>query len=185
MAIRLFLHALRMIFGNLGQALKISLVPFAIAAAVFAVFIFTIKDTSFLETGGAMFLGFVLVFGGMLFVGAWVAVSWHRFVLLEEYVGIVPAISGRPIWPYIVKGFLLGLLVTLCVLLILFIAFIFMPALISPNMNGGTGVIAFYIINFCIGVFVTVLSLRWGIALVAIAVSEPLGSTPINFCSNT
>ena len=33
-----------------------------------------------------------------MLVLSWVAVTWHRFILLEEYPAYFPAVTGRPIW---------------------------------------------------------------------------------------
>lgn len=112
MAFQIIRHAFRMVFGNLGDALKVSIGPYVILilVALFATLIAAGIGSSHyssrvMTSTNGLSMGVViatLLFGlGGLFVFSWVAVSWHRFILLEEYPGTLPQLSGRPIWPYV------------------------------------------------------------------------------------
>lgn len=126
MAFNLFKHALRMLWANLGNAARVSVVPFlillAVGAVIFAFAYATIGDDFFpgfgstdyssgaapvLSPGQGAFL-FLAVFGGILIASVlfcWVAVNWHRFVLLEEYpTGWVPPWRGAEIKLYFWRG---------------------------------------------------------------------------------
>ena len=96
LGLEIFVHSVKMVLRNLTQALQISVVPALIGGflAIGLFFLFGIPFEEFnSETNGfpegvtaASFTGFLLclmavVFGVML----WIVVSWHRFVLLEEY----------------------------------------------------------------------------------------------------
>ncbi|MGJ8621837.1 MAG: hypothetical protein ACSHW1_03610 [Yoonia sp.] len=85
MVIAIFRHAARMIFNNLGQAARVSLGPLVLLAAVLLA-LARVLGGIFGQTG---FATLMTVFGGILiaFVFSRIAVSWHRFVLLEEYSG--------------------------------------------------------------------------------------------------
>ncbi|MEO0486794.1 MAG: hypothetical protein AAF092_12890 [Pseudomonadota bacterium] len=123
MAWKMFTHALRMLLANLGSAARISVVPLVVVYGSLALFTFGVF--SFGEAGadyGAMpaafGFAFVFAFVTMLafgFVLAWIAVSWHRFILLEEYpTGWFPKYRGSETWSYIgrfiILGFVLGLI---------------------------------------------------------------------------
>ena len=69
-----------------------------------------------------------------MFVTSWVAVAWHRFILLEEPAGLLPGISGRPIWSYLRKSIMLGLLI---VLIAIPVMFIFGAAMVPAMGPGG------------------------------------------------
>ncbi len=125
MAWQIIKHAFVLIFNNFNQAVKVSVAPMALLVVLGLLLLplsgltFDVLVSGILQgniemdanenmTVAQAFL--VLLFAVLtLFVVGWIAVSWHRFILLEEYTNLLPAISGRPIWPYIGKSFFLGL----------------------------------------------------------------------------
>lgn len=124
----IFVHSVKMVLRNLKQALQISVVP-AFIGGVILIGLVLVFDISFedisTEPNGASdaasvgaILGFLIsalicMFGVML----WIVVSWHRFVLLEEYPsGIIPPLRVDRILSYF--GHLLMLIVLLVVALI-------------------------------------------------------------------
>lgn len=109
MPLRLFLHAFRTIFGNLREALVISVVPFGALFLLLILFGQTF-ETSFTQepSGGVLFGIFVFVIAFIVAFG-FVASSWHRFVLFEETPKILGSPAQRRAVPYIWKGILLGL----------------------------------------------------------------------------
>lgn len=184
MALNLIIHTFRMIFGNLGQALRISIGPYLILIVV-ALGLFAASgvpsgmsaDVPNISPLAAIIPLILLPL--VLFITAWVAVSWHRFILLEEYAGALPAVSGRPIWPYAGKALLLGLLLAVVAIpLFLILGTVLMPLMggagLPPDPTASTPFVA--IIIFAIAmILLTILSLRWGVALVGTALGKPLG----------
>jgi len=179
MSLQIVLHTLKMIFRNIGQALRVSVGPYLILIVLsFLVFMM------FGGLGGPMMSGdgsgalgpalaTVLLIPLFLFVTSWVAVSWHRFILKEEYTGLLPEVSGRPIWPYAWKAILLGLIVMLLAIPLFFI----LGALSLPFMGveGGGGFPIIATITFMIVfVLISVVSMRLGIALVGTALGAPM-----------
>ena len=132
MAWQIVKHAFQMIFNNFGQAVRVSLVPSVLLIAAWAVLL-AVSGVPMAAFGGnpeaadfsnVSLLSLLLIFAGLaftMFVAGWVAVAWHRFILLEEYSGFVPATSGRPIWGYVGKSLLLGLIITLAAIPLSFI----------------------------------------------------------------
>ncbi len=122
LGLEIFVHSVRMVLRNLTQALQISVVPALIGGflAIGLFFLFGIPFEEFnSETTGfpegvtaASFTGFLLclmavVFGVML----WIVVSWHRFVLLEEYPsGLVPPFRFDRVLAYFGRLLMLGLI---------------------------------------------------------------------------
>ncbi len=122
LGLEIFVHSVRMVLRNLKQALQISVVPALIGGflAIGLFFLFGIPFEEFnSETNGfpegvtaASFTGFLLclmavVFGVML----WIVVSWHRFVLLEEYPsGLVPPFRFDRVLAYFGRLLMLGLI---------------------------------------------------------------------------
>lgn len=185
MALNIILHTFRMIFGNLGQALRVSVGPYllmvvllALAFSIFAVPMSVSMDPMTQMMSPSMGLLPLVVLPLVMFVTSWVAVSWHRFILLEEYSGLLPAVSGRPIWSYAGKAILLGLLV----LAVAIPLFLILGTILVPLFGGGmpadpaAGLPFMAMLIFAIAtVLLTFLSLRWGVALVGTALGKPIG----------
>ena len=175
MAWNIVQHAFKMVFGNMGQALKVSLVPFGLLAA-FSVLVIMVTgvplDGSFNPENGISGLSALLILSlvvFLVFVMGWVAVSWHRFILLEEYTALVPATKDRPIWSYVWRSFILGLLIMLIAMPILMIV----GFVLAPTMGAGFGIFSM-ILGLLLGALLSYLWFRWAIILPSIAVGEPM-----------
>jgi hypothetical protein len=159
------------VFGNLRNAIKASLVPTLLLAGAFVGF-GSIMDIQIVEgnmdledlsqSGVTVLAGLgLLVFA--MFVFAWVAVTWHRFILKEEYPDVVPSISGRPIWPYVART----LMITLQFMLLLIPLFILIMALANILFSN----------NVTAAIFgVAFVWFRVAISLPSFAVGEHMGS---------
>ncbi len=115
----LLLQSFRLIFGNLSQSLRLSspLVAVLVAALVMFGPSYFIQDVD-ITSANALPPGAVLFQLLTLVVTMWVAVAWHRFVLLEEYpAGALPAFHGGRMLAYFGYGILLGLVVGIAILL--------------------------------------------------------------------
>lgn len=106
--IRIFIHALRMVLGNFGPVARISGVMFAVLLGLLLMagggYLAPPEAGAALPSGrmaGSMFLLTV----AQILLGLWVAVAWHRFVLLEEQPGaLAPGWNGAAIWRYFKAG---------------------------------------------------------------------------------
>lgn len=115
----IFAHSVRLVFSNLGAAFQISLVPYAISGLAFLYFgsealaLLESQDPEqILAAQGSMWTGLLLYSVLAVVMSLWIAVSWHRYVLLEEYPsGWIPRFHGGAIGSYFLKGLLLGLIV--------------------------------------------------------------------------
>ncbi|MFY0616029.1 hypothetical protein [Shimia sp.] len=108
-------QSLRLIFGNLDQSLRLSsplLAVLIVALILYGPDYFLMEfDPANPNSPPASSLIFQLL---TMIATLWVAVAWHRFVLLEEYPsGVVPTFHGGRILAYFGYGVLLGLVVGL------------------------------------------------------------------------
>jgi hypothetical protein len=179
MALQILIHTFRMIFGNLAQALRASVGPYLILILSVSGLFMVIAGGSGNSIGSLPILMLVII-PLALFVTAWVAVSWHRFILLEEYAGILPAVAGRPIWPYAGKALLLGLIIIfIAVPLMYLIGALGLGAAFAPSglgsPTGQSSMFVALIIFAAVLVFMSYISLRLGISLVGTALGKPLG----------
>jgi hypothetical protein len=162
-----------MIFGNLGQALRVSVGPYLILVGAVSALFFAIGlndgfgfGTGQPPTNVTPLLGILplLMLPAILFVTAWVAVSWHRFILLEERTGWLPAIKGRPIWAYAGRAILLGLMIMLLAL----------PVMIVAGLIGSRApllAIPFFVVGLTLLGFV---GLKMGVSLVGTALGKTM-----------
>lgn len=169
MAMNLVMHALRTILGNLGQALRVSVGPMLILGGALALLFFVggigIGD----DVASPFFaLAPLIMLPLALFVFGWIAVSWHRFILLEEESDLLPAYSGRPIWPYVGTTILLALRMMLIALPFLLI----FGGLMGGSLSSGGGVGIFAIGMIAINLLISYLAMRWALVLPAKALDR-------------
>ena len=105
MAFRIFVHAFRMVFGNFGAAVRISM----------PMIVVTLLGVLVLPQGGvgdaaapadqlsSLLSGpFLIWLLAYLVATLWVAVAWHRYCLREEYPGaVLPAFHADRILGYL------------------------------------------------------------------------------------
>lgn len=170
-------HAFLMIFRNLGNALKVTVGPIVLLI-IFGVVLGLVTGVSVdasgqvLSDGTSAFvtgIAVALFIAAVLFAFSWVAVAWHRFVLLEEYPALLPPIMEKPIAAYAVQSIKVTLMVILVALPIMFIV-----VLVSGPAVLIFGGVADLLIGAVIGALLSYFSLRWGLILPAAAVGQPM-----------
>lgn len=111
---QLFMHSVRQVTGNLEDALKISAVPYAIQAVVSVLLMGGAAAMGGHPGNGAMAgfgLGAVVALVVAVVTGLWIAVAWHRFVLLGERAsGFVPGWQGDKMLAYFLRSLGYGLI---------------------------------------------------------------------------
>ena len=128
MVFKIFVHAVRLVVGHLGEALRIGgllyLVQFAVVLAV-ALFA-PVRPTaaSGFDPANLVVLLPIVVVG--LVTNIWIAVAWHRYVLLDEMPGAVVApFNGERMLAYFgnsLRLFLIALGIAIAVILVAVIA---------------------------------------------------------------
>lgn len=191
MAYALLRHAFQTIFGNLVEALKASLGPIIIGCALAWIIAMalgapspfapmepiSVSDPTLItdpsqvpdNLGGAIISALANI---VILVVAFslIAVTWHRFILLEEYPGVVPSMGGKPIGAYIGKSILLALLMLLIMVpTVMVVGLIASPFISMSLMLGG---IVFALIA---GVIFGYFWLRFAICLPAVSVNRQMG----------
>jgi hypothetical protein len=163
---QIFMHSVRLVLRNLGPALRVSALLYAVQVAgqVSALFspLEAAETPAITPEGSALslILGLAAIVASL-----WIAVGWHRFVLEEEYPeGWLPRWHGSTLLRYLGRSILVGLVVVLGVLAAFIPIGIFLA--VAP---GVAGLFAFGMIG--LGAY---LFFRLGVALPAAAVGEPL-----------
>ena len=179
----MFTHAIRMVFGNFAEALKLSAIPYLLTIAAGLAIAGTLgstdlafpapsdpsdpsgtvpQDSATQDPGGAaLMLGLLLIVLDVIAL-CWIAVGWHRFILKSEYPeGPVPAWHGAEIRGYLWKSILLGLI---------FVLFMIPAILLIALMSGSAPTTFIAIGAVMIGFYVV--SLRLGLVLPAAAIGS-------------
>lgn len=170
--VRVFRHVVAQVFGNLAEAGRISLAPVAVVVICwYWVYSGAAVALQQLMAGGLSqedmvavmsqlpFGRFFLVTAVSILMFAWLAVAWHRFVLVEEYGGAVPPFSVGRILGYVWRSFLIGLLIFLVLIPILLV----IGGLIGAAPSVGIGLVFGLAVNF----LVQWLVVRWSLILPA------------------
>lgn len=107
MGFRLFAHAIRLVFGNLGQAFRISGILYLMSSGASILVASGLRA----DPSPERITISVLVTLLEITVGIWIAVAWHRYVLLDEKPdSILPRFNGPRIFVYFGYSLLLGLI---------------------------------------------------------------------------
>ncbi|MEM7644287.1 MAG: hypothetical protein AAF366_17435 [Pseudomonadota bacterium] len=164
----IFKKAVLLIFDNIAAALRISLVPYGLLVAVNLYFLDSLAPMAMLQSGDATALetlpsGFfgsiLLTVAVQVFVFIWIAVAWHRYVLLEEGGNAwVPQMNGGHMLGYLGRSILLGLLI-LAALIAITVAIGFIMPFAAVALSGLVSIILVY---------------RLGLILPAGAVGKPI-----------
>ncbi|NOE26817.1 hypothetical protein GS612_11385 [Ruegeria sp. HKCCD6157] len=173
---QIFVHSVRMVFGNIKQVLQITVGP-ALIATIIIVGVFMALgiplealDESAVDlppgvTAGSAFVFVVVLLAVMFVTMFWIAVSWHRFILMEEYpTGILPTFRFDRILAYFGRFLMLGILMV--------IAYIPMGLVAAALGEGLAGLSIILMIAY--SVFLVVCFYRLSIILPAAAIGNPI-----------
>jgi hypothetical protein len=144
-AVQILRHSIRQVFGNLAEALRISGLLYILQAGVFVWLGFSAMGTpeGQAEMGMAMMSGdfpwlrLAVALVVSLLASLWIAVGWHRYVLVMERPGVTPPFHGELILSYFWGSLLLGIGVTLVAVVVgMLVGLVLQPfggSQLSPN----------------------------------------------------
>lgn len=173
---QIFAHSVRMVFGNIKQVLQITVGPVLIATILIAAAFIMLgvplevfdDSAAGLPPGvsagsiGMLLAALIVVMWIIMF---WIAVSWHRFILLEEYpTGFLPEFRFDRILAYFGRGLMLALIG-----LIAFLPLMFLLAVIGEQSVGLS-----VVLTVAYSLFVSVGLFPLMIILPAAAIGHPL-----------
>lgn len=128
-------HSVLLVFNNLGEALRISLLPFLIMQAAQVYLIMSLGDIDVMMASADFefpVVPYLLVLAAGLILGPWIAVGWHRYALLNERPnGWVPVWQGGRIWGYLGRSILIGLFIVLATIALMIPMMLFMGSAVT------------------------------------------------------
>lgn len=143
MSWRIFLHSVRQVFGNLGGALRVSglltLAQFAIMLTIGQSLLLDQESRQQMIVSGQMPWGkFVLALLLVTALWLWIAVGWHRYILLNEKPSLVPPLRVDRMLGYFGKSLLIGLILIIPALILGFVG----GGLMTVILKSGSGIVA-------------------------------------------
>ena len=172
--VSIFVHAVKMVLNNLGPALRIGVVPLLILAiAGWALAPAAPPPGEIALPTAAGFGGGFLLMVVSILVSLWIAVAWHRYILLEEQPGaFLPQWNGTASWAYFKVALILGLLlIVVAVPLMLLGGFVLFASLAE---DGQPGLVTGFLFFLLVGLPLTWLGYRLGPEQAGAAPDEPL-----------
>lgn len=149
----MFIHSVRLVLNNLDVALRVSLVLYLVVAASQIANVYVYEgdmalgpdgNTYPVVSGGEVLMAFILGLAGVV-ASLWIAVAWHRFVLLAE----VPQ-GWLPAWPpagslfgYLWRSILVGLTVAIVLMPVVMVSFLLGPVIMIA-LGVGVGSYVFF-----------------------------------------
>lgn len=106
MGLRIFLHSINLVFKQLGDAMRISALLYVVSSVVSIIMLIAITAEQPVRLSPQYLAAMAAGFLTTTVIGLWIAVSWHRFVLLsEEPETILPAFHGGRMLAYLGRMF--------------------------------------------------------------------------------
>lgn len=179
LGVKLFVHTWNLIFRNLGDALKISVVPGLVFAAVYVFIAMSAigglgvvtggGDTG--SVGGAILLA-ILGFVVAILIMSLIAVSWHRYVLLNEKPnGYIPAQPMGRLWSYIGRVIMLILALLVIIIPVYFVAFFILSGIIQATNSIVLATVMFGLLSLLF----SYISMRFSLVLPSNALGNNMG----------
>jgi hypothetical protein len=116
MAWQIFWQSVLRVCNNWVAALKVSTLPLVISWAAWVLLFGSYLGRSsadlraLMESGDFPWWRFLLPAIIVMFCGPWIAVGWHRYILLDEEPAWVPVLRGRRMAAYFWRGLLILLI---------------------------------------------------------------------------
>lgn len=137
----IFTHSVRLVLSNIDIALRVSLVLYLVQAAFHVVGYLAVPENAIPGQPFAVDPAYALqlfVLGiAALVASLWIAVAWHRYVLLEEQPsGWIPKWHGGRILGYLGRSMLIGFAIAFAIMAALLILLVlpFLQAFILPGV---------------------------------------------------
>lgn len=132
-----------MVFDNIDIALRISLVLYVALAMMNIYFQTNIAPYQSIDTMPTEIHGFgfwvvmLICLIAIIVIGLWIAVAWHRFVLLGEApTGYLPAFKKENVISYFLRGFQIGLILMLTAIIVGVVSGVIFGLFLQPVAAG-------------------------------------------------
>lgn len=182
---QIFWQSVLRVFNNIGPAFRISAVPYIIIGIVFVLLLWPVMGiitdreamTAAIRSGTFPWLNFSIAVLVGLVGTLWVAVGWHRYILIDETPGMVPAFRADRMVSYFLRGLLIGIILIPLVIVLGIVASLLAASFLRPDTVPSTGALLAGALVFGLIVYlpVFVIGMRLSTALPGAAIGAPKG----------
>ena len=174
---QIFVHSFRQVFGNLGGALRVSALLTIVQVGVMMTIgkeMMVDQETMMrmMQTGAFPWGRMVIVWIVLLVTWLWIAVGWHRFVLLEEEASVVPPLRVDRMLGYLGKSILITLLLMVVAVPLGMVAGMLIGPMLVKATSGGAAIFALGLFALVVYLPLAVIGLRLSSVLPGVAL-EP------------
>jgi hypothetical protein len=174
--INLVVHAIKILFYDIWTTVRLTVFPMVIGFGVAFFVLFFLGGDFFIAAisgtigpstvpTGSFFLAAFLAIVVMTIVFCWAAISWHRFVLLEERPGaLLPKMDRSSLGSYFWEGLKLALVSSCFLIPAGFLFWFLLQALGSAVLY----------VNPVISIIISALIMRFYLILPAVAIGNPM-----------
>lgn len=142
--VQIFSHSLRQVMNNLPAAVRVSGVLYlalAVLGLILDGLVLSGSGMNPADRGDGMGFGALLMLAIPLVAGIWIAVAWHRYVLLAEDPGaLLPPFAGGLVWAYFVNSLLIGIVLIVGGMIIGMVGGMIIGMVVPILMQGGEGI---------------------------------------------
>lgn len=168
----IFTHSVRQVFNNLPAALRISGLLYLIQVAAGILFGGAVMSGGMHMGAGGFGLGFIVVLLIALVTGVWIAVAWHRYVLLAENpAAVIPPLMTDRMIAYFLRSLLIGIIIIVAATVLGMI--VGMAAM--PLFANGAGLLGLLVITLLVQLPMIFLGFRLAAALPGAALGSEHG----------
>lgn len=180
---QIFAQSVLRVFNNLGAALRISAVPYIIIAVVFAVLLLPIMGlimnraamTAAVQSGSFPWINFIIAVLVALIGTLWIAVAWHRYILLDESPGMVPPFRADRIFSYFLRALLIVIILIPIAIVLSLVAGLILAGFVRPGASSTVILLGSIIFGLLVYLPVFVIGMRLSAALPGAAIGAPKG----------
>lgn len=162
--LQIFRHSVRQVTGNLEGALRVSGVLYAVQVVIGLILGFGMMAGPAMGPGdmtAGLGIGALVVLLVAVVTGLWIAVGWHRYVLLNEKPDLLPAFCQDRMLAYFLRSLALGLIILLPAI----VWGMVVGVLFMPFVGSGVGLVAVLLMSLIIQLPLIFLGLRLSAAL--------------------
>lgn len=175
--INIFGHSIRQVFGNFGEAVRISAILYVIQFGFTLWLGSKMPVTGFADLNAAAsanfpWIPFLVTYLVLIVTGLWIAVAWHRFVLLNEApASLLPTFRGDRMLAY----FGYSILIAIIMIPVAFVLSFVVALVVAPLlMSGGPSQFGLIVVGLFVYVPLIVVVYRLSVVLPGAALEESL-----------
>jgi len=178
MGFKIFIHAIRLVVDHLGAALRVGGLLYLVQfGTVMGITLLTAGRITSMRDFDSGLLFYLIVLAIVVIVAnIWIAVAWHRYVLLDEMPGaVIPRFNGERMLAYFGRSLLVGLIaIGLILVASIVVGLVATPLLGAGRSSAPAILLTEFVVFLVVYVPLAIVLYRLALVLPAAAVGKPI-----------